>query len=288
MQQITPRAKRLALYLVLLIAIVGWRAVRQYWSPKLTITTSHYTIDSTATPEQTREIGTVADTLYAAYMRFLPELGVDPQPHGKLKMKLYRDRNEFRRCNPTCGWAEAFYRRPYCHQYYSSEEVNPYHWMVHEATHQLNAEVAGLSVSQWLEEGIACYFSTGQIVDDRLVPGRIDANTYPVWHATYLAMTGDLEVDKANASVIPLRVIISGSGGPDMDRAFNLYYLHWWSLAHFLLQHQDGKYRNGVSKLIHTDCGIEAFEQHIGDIEQIELEWYRHVFKLKRELAGVR
>ncbi len=36
----------------------------------------------------------------------------------------------------------------------------------------------------------------------------------------------DLETDNNNGSVIPLRSIISGSGGPDIDEAFNLYYVH--------------------------------------------------------------
>ena len=41
-------------------------------------------------------------------------------PHEPLKMKLFKDRKEFRRTHPSLGWAEAFYRAPYCQAYYSA------------------------------------------------------------------------------------------------------------------------------------------------------------------------
>ena len=128
---------------------------RRRWTPTVTITTEHYVIQSTATPEQTREIGKVAEMLYTRYGVFLKEMGVTPQQHGKLKIKLFKDRSEFRLCNRVRTWAEAFYLYPYCYEYYSAEDLNPYHWMTHEATHQLNREVGGLAMGQWLDEGIA-------------------------------------------------------------------------------------------------------------------------------------
>ena len=51
------------------------------------------------------------------------------------------------RVNPNLGWAEAFYREPYCRAYFSDREVNPYHWMLHESVHQLNREVARLKLA---------------------------------------------------------------------------------------------------------------------------------------------
>ncbi len=83
------------------------------------------------------------------------------RPHPKLKMKLFKDREEFRRCNRSCGWAEAFYRTPYCYQYYGADEAHPYHWMMHEATHQLNAEAACLHAAAVAQRG-ACLLSLDQ------------------------------------------------------------------------------------------------------------------------------
>jgi hypothetical protein len=218
-------------------------------------------------------------------MGFLTQVKIAPKPHDKLRIKLFKDRDEFRSFNPHCGWAEAFYSTPYCYQYYSAKEANAYHWMVHEGTHQLNAEVAKLSIAQWLDEGIATYFGTSRIVEKRLALGEIDRHTYPVWWIHTLATTGNLESDKKNISVIPLRAIISGHGGPDIDKSFNLYYLHWWSLTHFLLHYENGKYRNGVAQLLNSACDVKSFEEYIGDIDRVEHEWHGYVLSMRRELS---
>lgn len=36
--------------------------------------------------------------------------------------------------------------------------------------------------------------------------------------------------------MIPLRSIITNRGGPSMSSHFNLYYLHWWTLTHFIFE----------------------------------------------------
>jgi hypothetical protein len=199
-------------------------------------------------------------------------------------MKLYKDRKELRRINPGLGWAEAFYRAPYCQAYYSSTEINPYHWMLHESIHQLNQEVAHLELVKWLEEGTAEYFSTSRFQHEKLLLGRIDANTYPVWWAEIIATTPSLATNLQNGSVIPLRSIISGKGGPRMSPNVNLYYLHWWTLTHFLFE--TPKYRTNAPALLIAGGGVNAFEREIGPIEPVQIEWHRHVRRIKAALAG--
>ncbi len=259
----------------------GWDTVRRHWIPAFTINTAHYTIYSSATREQTERVGALAESLYDAYGDFLRSLKITRNHTGKLKMKLFANREEFRFCNRINTWAEAFYQKPYCYQYFSADERNPYHWMLHEATHQLNEEAVSLPLTKWLNEGIADYFGTSLIFSNKLALGSIDVNTYPVWWVDMLARSGDLEADKKNESVIPLRAIISGSGGPDINKSFNLYYLHWWTLTHFLLHGQNGHYRDGVANILVGESGVEGFERHIGHIEQIEMEWYAYVRELK-------
>jgi len=116
--------------------------------------------------------------------------------------------------------------------------------------------------------------------------GRIDTNTYPVWWLDSLTLSGDLEADKKSLNVIPLRVIVSGRSGPNMNAHFNLYYLHWWSLAHFLMEGDDGAHRAGLAQMIAAGAGLATFERHIGPIEAVERQWYSHVLDLKRQLAG--
>jgi len=281
MRKLTGREKRLLVGAALAGALVAWDFARRRWEPDLTVETAHYLIYSTATPRQTREIGVAAEMLYRAYGGLMRQFDDLAPSHQKLKLKLFKDRDEFRFCNRIRSWAEAFYREPYCYQYYSAGESNPYHWMLHEATHQLNREVAGLHLENWLEEGISCYLSTARISHNELSLGEIDTCTYPTWWIHDLATTGDLERDIVNGSVIPIRAIVTDSGGPDIDTHFNLYYLHWWSLTHFLMHYEDGKYRGGCRGLIEDGGTPEAFEKHIGPIEDVQGEWYGYVLDLK-------
>jgi hypothetical protein len=278
------RLVRWLIYLVILLGVAVWRFVPRPWKPARTLETPHYLIASTATPAQTEEVGRVMELLYNAYSNQFGALPTFQHEHPRLKLRLYKDRREFRWVNPGVGWAEAFYRQPYCRAYYSADEVNPCQWMIHEATHQLNHEVARLNLAPWLNEGIAEYFSTSRIRDGQLMPGRIDPRTYPVWWMDIIAMAPDLSANLTNGSVIPLQAIISGTGGPSVDREFNLYYLHWWTLAHFLFENP--KYRGSTMALVQRGGGLEAFEQLIGPVATIEPEWHHHVRRIKAALEG--
>ncbi len=282
MRRLTGREKRLLIFFAIFVAIAAWAYVPRPWSPSVVLETEHYAIRSSATDEQTHEIGLVAEIVYSGYLRLMGELRRTVQPHPKLGIKLFKDRREFRRCNRAHGWAEAFYRPPFCYQYYSAGEVHPYHWMMHEATHQLNDAAARLRVSQWLEEGLACYVSTSRIVDNALHLGEIDTNTYPVWWIDSMELSGDLDADKKAGTIIPLRTIISGQGGPRMSRRFNLYYLHWWSLTHFLMHYESGKYKESLSRLIAEGGGLVAFEKYIGPIGNVERQWYGYLAELQK------
>ena len=155
-----PRELRMLLYLLAVLAVAAWKFIPRPWHPTLTLDTAHHRISSTATKKQTEATARALDLLYGAYSnRCGTVTGFKPE-HPKLLVKLFKDRTEFRRINPGLGWAEAFYREPYCRAYYSGDENNPYHWMLHEAVHQLNNEVGHLKLEKWLEEGLAEYFSS--------------------------------------------------------------------------------------------------------------------------------
>ncbi len=278
------RRVRWVLYFIILSGAVLWRYAPRPWKPTLTIETPHYVIASTASRAQTGQVGRVVELLYSAYSNRFSTLPTFRHDHPKLKLLLYKNRHEMRWVNPGMGWAEAFYEKPYCYAYYSAGEVNPYHWMLHEATHQLNGEVAQLHLAQWLEEGLAEYFSTSRIQDGQLRLGHIDRNTYPVWWMDEIATGTNLEASLANGSFIPLRVIITGHGGPGMNREFNLYYLHWWTLTHFLFE--SPKYRDRAALLAQRGGGLEAFEQTIGPVDAIQPEWYRHIQLIKAAQNG--
>lgn len=271
-------------YLALVLLVAAWRYLPRPWHPTHTLETAHYRIYSTATPQQVNRTARALEFLYAAYSNRLGTVKGWQADHPKLQVKLYQDRAEMRRINPGLGWAEAFYREPCCRAYFSEGDINPYFWMTHECTHQLNHEVAHLELAQWLEEGFATYFSTSQIRSNGLAVGRIDQNTYPVWWIDDLATSSNLTANIENGSVIPLRAIITGSGGPGMNSKFNLYYLHWWTLTHFLFE--SPKYRDHALALAQRGGDLAAFEELIGPVDQVQTEWHDYVRHLKSVLAG--
>jgi hypothetical protein len=275
---------RWLVYFVVVLAIAAWKFIPRPWKPARVVETQHYVIASTATQEQTEQVGRVVEMLYAAYSNRFETLPTFRRQHPKLKLLLYKDRKEFRWVNPNLGWAEAFYRKPCCRAYYSEKEMNPYHWMLHEATHQLNQEVAQLHLAKWLDEGLAEYFSTSRVLGGQLVLGKIDPQTYPVWWIDEIATSTNLQACVDNGSVIPLRAIVMDRGGPSMSRHFNLYYLHWWTLTHFIFENP--KFSDARMSLLEHGGTLEAFEKDIGSVESVESGWFRHVRTIKAALEG--
>lgn len=281
---IKNRQTRLLCYLAVLLGFAAWKFIPRPWHPKLTLETERHQIFSTATREQTEAVADALNRLYAAYSNRFAALPGFATNHARMKLKLYQDRVEMRRINPGLGWAEAFYSPPFCRAYYSAGEINPFHWMLHESVHQLNHEVAHFKLEKWLEEGLAEYFSTSQLRGDALVVGSVDLNTYPVWWIDELATSTNLTENLSNGSVIPLKAIVTNRGGPSMNSQFNLYYLHWWTLTHFVFESE--AHQGQASKLLQRGGGLEAFEALIGPVERVQTEWHDHVQNLKTRLAG--
>jgi hypothetical protein len=281
-KRLSNREKRLVFLLGVVVALAAWKFVPRPWKPARTIETAHYLIASTATAEQTEQVAKAVEILYGAYSNRFGALPTFTPNHAKLKLMLYKDRAEMRRINPGLGWAEAFYRKPYCRAYYSAEEINPYHWMLHEAVHQLNEEVAHVDPVKWLEEGLAEYFSTSRIHDGKLQLGKVDPNTYPVWWLSEIATEPSMATNVENGSVIPLRKIITNRGGPRMSSHVNLYYLHWWTLTHYVFE--SAQTSEKANELVKTRGDLESFEKIFGSIECVETNWYAHVRELKRRL----
>jgi hypothetical protein len=280
----TAREIRLLLYLLVLLGVVAWKFVPRPWHPASTFAAPHHLIYTSASVVQTADTAQALDQLYLAYSNRFGSLGSFQREHPKLKVKLFKDRAEMRRVNPGLGWAEAFYREPYCLAYFSANEINPYHWMLHESVHQLNQEVAHLHLEKWLEEGLAEYFSTSRFISNRLALGTIDVNTYPVWWIEEIATSPDLPENIRNGSVIPLGSIITNRGGPSLNSHFNLYYLHWWTLTHFLFQ--SPQYRDHALALAQRGGGLEAFEQTIAPVAKVQPEWHAYVRRLRTALSS--
>lgn len=245
--------------------------------------TDHYAIFSTATPRQTVQVATAVEALYRAYGEFfaLPPAAAD----ARLRLILYRDRAQFSAFNTSMPWAEAYYRKPYCHAYFAEDAANPYHWMLHEATHQLHNERAGFSRAKWINEGVASYFGASRLDGARLRPGRIDAQAYPIWWLPDLPLSGSLERDLRSGLLIPLRQLIEDTGPPIGGKHLNVYYLEYWSLSHFLFHHRDGAHAAAYRRLMRGSGSAAEFEAELGPIETLQAQWYAYLLEKRAEVA---
>ncbi|GAB3367288.1 hypothetical protein GCM10027431_10730 [Lysobacter rhizosphaerae] len=248
--------------------------------PEAKITqTAHYKIYSTASDDQTGKVSHAVEALYQSYIGYF-----DSKEHSReLELVLYRDRTQFRAYNRSSPWAEAYYRTPRCYAYFA-EGSNPYHWMIHEATHQLLRELSGHKPAKWINEGVASYFGASQVVGARLQRGRIDYAAYPIWWLSSLGLSGDLERDIASGRIIPLHQLISNTG-PDINQNVNLYYIHYWSLTHFLLHYRNGLYSKPYKELIALGGSPDGFRRLIGPPDRIQLEWYQYLVEQARIAA---
>lgn len=237
--------------------------------------TPHYSIASTADEAATQRAGLALDALFAAYSGFF-QASIPSGAPQRMRVRLYGDRAEFVANNRSRPWAEAYYVDGVCHAYVDLTKANPYHWLLHEAVHQLNREKMGFAKEKWINEGLATYFGSSRYTDGRLSLGEPDLDAYPLWWLDRWELAGDWTTDVQRRRVIPLRTLITGRGEPSLDAAVNAYYLGWWSLTHFLLTHDDGRYTAGYRHLIEHGGSLEAFERLIGPVERVEAEWYAH------------
>jgi hypothetical protein len=242
------------------------------------VDTAHYAIASNATDTQTAQVAAAVESLHAAYAAFFAGALADAATAPRLQLALYRDRADFQAHNTSQPWAEAFYRRPVCHAYYGVDEANPVHWMLHEATHQLNTERAHFPRPPWVDEGLATYFATSRIDAGVMAPGELDYDTYPLWWLDALGLTGDRRADVRARRVIPLRELIENEEPPP-PRDVNRTYVGYWSLTRYLLHGDGGRHAAAYRALVARGATIAEFERTIGPVEDIEAGWYAYLLE---------
>jgi hypothetical protein len=96
---------RWLIYLLVLLGVAAWKYVPRPWHPSITLETAHHIIYSSASRQQTEDTAHAMNLLYDAYSNRMGTLPQFQRHHPKLKVKLFKDRDEFRWINPGLGWA---------------------------------------------------------------------------------------------------------------------------------------------------------------------------------------
>jgi hypothetical protein len=91
----------MVVYFLILGAVAAWKFIPRPWHPTITLETGHHLIYSTATRQQTEETARTLELLYQTYSNRLGALETFQRAHPRLKVKLFKDRAEFRWVNPN-------------------------------------------------------------------------------------------------------------------------------------------------------------------------------------------
>jgi hypothetical protein len=242
--------------------------------PHQVFKTQNFAIHSSATKEQTASVGSSVEALYRSYVTlFEPEI-----QKNQFHLVLFKDQAEFKKHNRSSPWAEAYYKRPYSFAYAATGE-NPYHWMLHEVTHQLLAEASGYKLRRWLNEGMATYLGSSKISGNVLQVGNPDKAAYPIWWLAEIRFDQSSTPTFSGSPIPSLQEIIEESG-PPVSENVNSYYIAWWSLVHFLMQGDGGAHRQDAIELLKEGGSPDEFQRLIGNYTDIEPRWHLHLQSL--------
>lgn len=111
---------------------------------------------------------------------------------------------------------------------------------------------------------------------------KIESEHYEALSNASIEDTQDA-LDKADTKIVSIKSIVNDEKPLKMDRHVNLYYIHWFSLVHFLLEGEQRKYREAFIACVKRPSGLKAFEKDIGPYQLIEQQWYQHLLQMTRE-----
>src|SRR5688500_14179087 len=148
-----------------------------------------------------------------------------------------------------------------------------WHTVQHEGFHQFAVSVIGGELPIWVHEGLADYFGEALFTGDGFVVGVI-----PEWRRERIVKT--IRARK----FLPIRQIMLLTH-PEWNADLRLEnYDQAWSMVHFLIHAEEGKYRNGFAKFIRAVGAEQPWEKawlaHIGPADGFEQRWRDYWLKL--------
>ena len=242
------------------------------------IDSTHYHMWTSAPSLRGQQALAAAEILHRSWAKWTG-MNDDKKRH---KLRLFASREEMRRALPGLGWAEAIYHDSLCDQYDDPDAERPWHWLVHEGTHQLAAEEAHLELPRWANEGLACLFSASKIRKGRIVLGSVDPETYPVWWLPRKPLAGTLAKDVALGNLVAPSQILSEREDVDIGASVNAHYLSWWCMAHFFFATDSVAWKDWI---LHdgTKAGIL---RRYWPISTLDARWYAHVLALRDSVTS--
>jgi FimV-like protein len=140
-----------------------------------------------------------------------------------------------------------------------NSDQDPFHIIFHEYTHLLVRNTSG-NVPAWFNEGLAEYYSTFSIVDQKVLIGKLIVS-----HVFRLRQN----------KMLPLRTLFQiDHQSPyynERDKQ-SIFYAESWALVHYLMLGKEGKRRNQLSKFVELVSAGRPAEQAFQDAFAMTIE----------------
>ena len=281
MNAVTKRIIGYCICAIIATLVYQWMT---YWQPNDSFNSTHFKVDTTAPLPIAKDASERLEKLYRYYTTFF-ELS-EQTDKGFMHVRIYATREEMHDVNPIVSdWAEGFYMGRTSHQYIDTYAGNPYDSLIHEAIHQFNKERAAFSLEQWIEEGLACYFTVHYQDDGSVDLHNINVHSYPIRHIAVLPLSGDLSQDMQSGHLISVKDLVEGSKPLPMDTRFNTYYLHWYSLTSYLMNGDTQKYRTQLLQYIRDGSPVDKFAEYFAGYTEIEKQWHAHLCDIQKRIS---
>jgi Protein of unknown function (DUF1570) len=144
--------------------------------------------------------------------------------------------------------------------------LSTWHTVQHEGFHQFAHAVIGGMMPPWMDEGLAEYFGESLFTGDGFVTGLV-----PPWRLARLQhslVTGKLK------SIQQIMLITPDEWRTEMNIA---NYDQAWSMVHFLVHGENGKYQPAFAACIREISHGKTFEQawldNFGSVDGFEQKW---------------
>jgi hypothetical protein len=144
--------------------------------------------------------------------------------------------------------------------------LSTWHTVQHEGFHQFAHAVIGGEMPPWLDEGLAEYFGEALFTGDGFVTGLV-----PPWRLARLQQS------IRTAKLKPFNQIMLLTHGQWQSEMSIANYDQAWSMVHFLVHAENGKYQPALAACIREISHGQAFEQAwldtFGSADGFEDKW---------------
>ena len=215
-------------------------------------TSNHYAVRTTLGRSEAVQLAAHMDLVYAEYARRFQ--GFSPRGGEDMTLYLFRTPDEYAQFMaamdiPAKNTAGIFFVHRHARGVAtwvsgrSHDEILTV--LQHEGFHQFAYQYLGAGLPIWVNEGLAQYFEHGILLQDEMKLGMANARSIAVVKEA-LEAGRDVAFDEL-MNMTPERWKRSVTTG---GRRSTLFYAQSWSMVHFLVHGDNGRYRSGFDRYL--------------------------------------